>query len=86
MNWSAKRPWGSFTTVSNGFDNRTPWLNSPIVGQTPKKIFNAPHPARMMHGAGTLPLGTLFGIEEDYRLLEQGHKALRGKPTELLVN
>ncbi|KDN41354.1 hypothetical protein RSAG8_07469, partial [Rhizoctonia solani AG-8 WAC10335] len=38
-------------------------------GQTPRKIFNSPHPPRMMEGVKTLPLGTIYGIEESYNLL-----------------
>lgn len=48
-------------------------------GQTPKKIFATPHPARMMHGISSLPLGILYGVEEDWRLLEQSEKPVRGK-------
>lgn len=49
-------------------------------GQTPKKIFNTPHPARLMHGVSSLPLGNLYGVEEDWRLLEQSDKPVRGEP------
>ncbi|KAG8690949.1 hypothetical protein FRC11_007896 [Ceratobasidium sp. 423] len=38
-------------------------------GQTPRKLFNNPHPPRMMEGVKTLPLGTIYGIEESYDLL-----------------
>ncbi|KAJ1299892.1 hypothetical protein OPQ81_005012 [Rhizoctonia solani] len=38
-------------------------------GQTPRKLFNSPHPPRMMDGVKTLPLGTIYGIEESYDLL-----------------
>ncbi|GBE84628.1 hypothetical protein SCP_0606070 [Sparassis crispa] len=43
-------------------------------GQTPRKIFHTPHPARIMHGSSSLPLGTLYGIAEDYLLLTQADK------------
>jgi hypothetical protein len=50
-----------------------------IVGQTPRKLFNAPHPQRFAQGPSTLPLGTLHGIEENYDLLTQGKRpAARG--------
>ena len=48
------------------------------VGQTPRKIFSSSHPARLLHGITTLPLGTLHGIEEDYELLTQSAKHIRG--------
>lgn len=54
---------------------------STLVGQTPRKLFNVPHPPRFNHGLSTLPLGTLHGIEEDHNLLTQSVKtAARGKP------
>ncbi|KZT37329.1 beach-domain-containing protein [Sistotremastrum suecicum HHB10207 ss-3] len=40
-------------------------------GQTPRKIFHQPHPARFTHGIPTLPIGYLYGIEEDSHLLVQ---------------
>ncbi|OCH84794.1 beach-domain-containing protein [Obba rivulosa] len=46
-------------------------------GQTPRKIFNAPHPERMMHGISSLPLGTIYGIAEDYHLLSQSPKPVK---------
>jgi len=46
-------------------------------GQTPRKLFNSPHPDRMMHGASTLPIGTIYGIAEDYHLLSQGSKVIK---------
>lgn len=53
---------------------------STLVGQTPRKLFNVPHPPRFNHGLSTLPLGTLHGIEEDHNLLSQSVKtAARGK-------
>ena len=48
------------------------------VGQTPRKIFSTPHPPRLSHGISTLPLGTLHGIEEDFYLLTQSSKHVRG--------
>jgi len=38
-------------------------------GQTPRKLFSSPHPARYMHGLTSLPIGNLHGIEEDGHLL-----------------
>lgn len=49
------------------------------VGQTPRKLFNTPHPDRMMHGASTLPIGSIYGIAEDYHLLSQSTRATRGE-------
>ncbi|TDL19109.1 beach-domain-containing protein [Rickenella mellea] len=40
-------------------------------GQTPRKIFQTPHPPRILSGPSTLPLGTLHGVEEDPHLLLQ---------------
>ncbi|KAH8110236.1 BEACH domain-containing protein [Phellopilus nigrolimitatus] len=40
-------------------------------GQTPRKLFDAPHPLRLMHGPTTLPLGTQYGVVEDIQLLIQ---------------
>lgn len=44
-------------------------------GQTPRRLFNVPHPQRFMHGLSSLPLGTLHGIEEDHALLIQSYRA-----------
>ncbi|KAH9975416.1 beach-domain-containing protein [Lactifluus volemus] len=41
-------------------------------GQTPRRLFGAPHPPRFTQGPPSLPLGTLYGVEEDYELLVQG--------------
>lgn len=46
-------------------------------GQTPRKLFTQPHPQRIMEGRTSLPLGTMFGIAEDYQLLSQSTKPLR---------
>ncbi|KAK0186450.1 beach-domain-containing protein [Armillaria mellea] len=46
-------------------------------GQTPRKLFNAPHPQRYGHASNTLPLGTLHGIEEDPHLLLQGSRCFK---------
>ncbi|KAG7089658.1 hypothetical protein E1B28_011318 [Marasmius oreades] len=46
-------------------------------GQTPRKLFNAPHPQRYNHGISSLPIGTLHGIEEDPHLLVQGARVLK---------
>ncbi|EMD36591.1 hypothetical protein CERSUDRAFT_115625 [Gelatoporia subvermispora B] len=46
-------------------------------GQTPRKIFNSPHPERMMHGISSLPLGTIYGVAEDYHLLSQRSKPVK---------
>ncbi|KAF7969330.1 hypothetical protein HWV62_27717 [Athelia sp. TMB] len=53
-------------------------------GQTPRKVFNTPHPERFMHGLTTLPIGTLHGIEEDGHLLEQEPMSIRGVLLSLL--
>jgi hypothetical protein len=52
------------------------------VGQTPKKLFQSPHPQRIMQGTYTLPLILQRGIVEDYRLLEQNRKTSKGVYTE----
>lgn len=51
-------------------------------GQTPRKLFNSPHPDRMMHGTSTLPIGNIYGIPEDYHLLAQNTRVVKdiGKP------
>ncbi|KAH8103359.1 beach-domain-containing protein [Cristinia sonorae] len=46
-------------------------------GQTPRKLFTSAHPERMMHGTSSLPIGTIYGIVEDYHLLTQGSKPVR---------
>ncbi|KAI8986856.1 beach-domain-containing protein [Trametes punicea] len=46
-------------------------------GQTPRKIFSTPHPPRNMHGNSALPLGTIYGIAEDYHLLTQSSRPLK---------
>ncbi|KAK0199746.1 beach-domain-containing protein [Desarmillaria ectypa] len=46
-------------------------------GQTPRKLFNTPHPQRYGHASHTLPLGTLHGIEEDPHLLLQGSRCFK---------
>ena len=46
------------------------------VGQTPRKLFTAPHPERFHHGLVTLPIGTLHGNEEDPHLLIQAPHTL----------
>ncbi|EJC99617.1 beach-domain-containing protein [Fomitiporia mediterranea MF3/22] len=40
-------------------------------GQTPRKLFDAPHPSRILQGPTTLPLGTQYGAVEDFHLLVQ---------------
>ncbi|KAI0700338.1 beach-domain-containing protein [Cytidiella melzeri] len=60
-------------------------------GQTPRKLFNTPHPERMMHGTSTLPIGSIYGIPEDYHLLTQGTKVIKdlgsaGAVCELVVD
>ncbi|EJT97367.1 beach-domain-containing protein [Dacryopinax primogenitus] len=42
-------------------------------GQTPRQVFRHSHPDRYLEGKTTLPLGTPFGICEDYGLLKQGN-------------
>jgi hypothetical protein len=53
-------------------------IDSVSVGQTPRKLFVAPHPQRIMEGRTELPLGTTHGLAEDYRLLSQGTRLVRG--------
>ncbi len=48
------------------------------VGQTPRKLFGTPHPDRMMHGSSSLPIGTIYGILEDYHLLAQADRVTKG--------
>ncbi len=50
-----------------------------LVGQTPRKLFDSPHPQRFNHGCNSLPLGTLHGIPEDAHLLVQGSRCFKGK-------
>ncbi|KAI0273049.1 beach-domain-containing protein [Russula aff. rugulosa BPL654] len=40
-------------------------------GQTPRKLFTAPHPQRFAQGPSSLPLGVAHGVEENYDLLTQ---------------
>ncbi|KAG8952301.1 hypothetical protein FRC04_004729 [Tulasnella sp. 424] len=47
-------------------------------GQTPKKLFSLPHPPRHMDDRMYLPVGVPFGIPEDYHLLLQSPKPVRG--------
>ncbi|KAG8823617.1 hypothetical protein FRC17_009281 [Serendipita sp. 399] len=54
-------------------------------GQTPRKLFSHPHPARIMDGRTSLPLGALFGIPEDYSMLSQEAKPLRNSLDEAIV-
>ncbi|KAG5645385.1 hypothetical protein DXG03_006338 [Asterophora parasitica] len=46
-------------------------------GQTPRKLFTAPHPERFNHGLSTLPVGVLHGIEEDAHLLVQASRCFK---------
>ena len=39
-----------------------------------------------MHGTSTLPIGTIYGIPEDYHLLAQGHKIIKGRPPAFPLN
>ncbi|KAF8266238.1 beach-domain-containing protein [Lactarius quietus] len=43
-------------------------------GQTPRKLFTAPHPQRFMQGPSSLPIGTSHGVEENCELLEQSKR------------
>ncbi|KAH9042628.1 beach-domain-containing protein [Lactarius pseudohatsudake] len=48
-------------------------------GQTPRKLFTTPHPQRFMQGPSSLPIGTSYGVEENYGLLEKRKRpAARG--------
>ncbi|KAI9451783.1 beach-domain-containing protein [Russula earlei] len=50
-------------------------------GQTPRKLFGVPHPQRFMDGPSSLPLGTIYGVEENYDILAQGKRpAIRSLP------
>lgn len=54
-------------------------LTSFSVGQTPRKLFNAPHPQRLNHGlAASLPIGMSYGVEEDPQLLVQESRCFKG--------
>ncbi|CAK5278628.1 unnamed protein product [Mycena citricolor] len=58
-------------------------------GQTPRKLFTTPHPARYDYGPSTLPIGTSSGIEEDpHMLVQEGrcfHELGTGNPVRELV-
>ncbi|KAG8759860.1 hypothetical protein FRC14_004821 [Serendipita sp. 396] len=54
-------------------------------GQTPRKLFSHPHPPRIMDGRTSLPLGTQFGISEDYSMLSQDSKPLRNSLEEAVT-
>ena len=53
-------------------------IDSVSVGQTPRKLFGVPHPQRFMEGRIELSLGTTHGLAEDYQLLSQGTRVVRG--------
>ncbi|KZO92625.1 beach-domain-containing protein [Calocera viscosa TUFC12733] len=42
-------------------------------GQTPRQVFRHAHPDRYLDGKTTLPLGTPYGIPEDFEALKQGN-------------
>ncbi|KAF8233255.1 beach-domain-containing protein [Tricholoma matsutake] len=46
-------------------------------GQTPHKLFNAPHPQRLSHGLPSLPIGVVYGVEEHPHLLVQESRCFR---------
>lgn len=77
MNLRERRLSALSTIVSCHFPLFIAPLTLSLVGQTPRKLFNSPHPDRMMHGVSSLPLGTIYGIPEDYHLLTQGTKLIR---------
>lgn len=80
MSSSEKQPLVSSITVSHRCISRIfPRLLCNVVGQTPRKLFNTPHPDRMMHGSSSLPIGSIYGIPEDYHLLSQSGKVIRGE-------
>jgi hypothetical protein len=54
------------------------------VGQTPRKLFSAPHPQRLNHGLATLPIGVLYGVEEDPHLLVQDSRCFKGARISIL--
>lgn len=49
-------------------------------GQTPRKLFDTPHPPRYMQGPTTLPLGTQYGIVEDIHQLIQSSRPVAEIP------
>ena len=58
-----------------------------IVGQTPRKLFTTPHPQRFTQGPSSLPIGTSYGVEENYELLEQSKRpAARGNKQPVTVS
>ncbi|KAG8984948.1 hypothetical protein FRB94_005904 [Tulasnella sp. JGI-2019a] len=46
-------------------------------GQTPRKVFSAPHPPREMNGHMSLPYGVSMGIPENCQLLQQSSRPER---------
>jgi len=42
-------------------------------GQTPRQVFRHAHPDRYLDGKTTLPLGTPYGIAEDFEMLKQSN-------------
>ena len=75
---SEKLPWALFTTVSMPNLIESVALTALLVGQTPRKLFSTPHPDRMMHGASSMPIGNIYGIPEDYHLLSQTTRVVKG--------
>lgn len=46
-------------------------------GQTPRKIFDSPHPRRAMFGKPGLPVGVRYGVSENFGVLIQSRGELR---------
>ena len=55
-------------------------IDAVSVGQTPRKLFGTFHPQKIMEGRTELPLGTTHGLAEDYQLLSQSTRVVRGMP------
>jgi len=77
MNLNARRRSESFIIVTH-FPPLATSLTPVLVGQTPRKLFNAPHPQRLDRGLASLPIGVPHGIEEDPHLLVQGNRCFNG--------
>ncbi|KAH8809671.1 beach-domain-containing protein [Flagelloscypha sp. PMI_526] len=55
-------------------------------GQTPRKLFTAPHPARFTRGNPALPIGSPLGIPEDPHLLVQDARCFKDLGVGISVN
>lgn len=52
-------------------------------GQTPRKIFDVPHPRRSMFGKMGLPVGVRFGVVENVGVLIQSRAPVNGPSARL---